>query len=365
MGTEIHCKPHNPTKTKDAPFANVAQNAQQTNNFNINSNLRKSQSMSILGSSGPGQNISPNQTNNPMNAGRPRVNSNSDRMDAKQNPSKASTNGVMPLMSMNLGFNNMPPQPTRYAGPFSPPPPPLLPLASPNFPGAGPNFPGLPLPSPQPNLMGDLGAYSHTLQQHNANPGVDVVVTNLDESINIHELRMKLMSMFREHSKVLSLHLVAPDKPGTMQAYVRVPKLQDVNLCISKLNNTPMFASRIVVSSPSTKEMELLNLKSKVSSLLKDTFAGWLPVDDFLARYKNKYHCIFNVLAFDQMKDIVYVDGRPGIQFVCLLHFPVGLLKLKADSEFEREVVSILCAHNRRVPFARFADMIIFMLSPF
>ena len=189
--------------------------------------------------------------------------------------------------------------------------------------------------------------------QNSLTNGVDLLVTNLDENVNIKDIKKVLSSLVREHSKVTSVIIAGRGKENNLHAFIKVPKFQDAQLCIMKLNNQLLYNRRIRVSLASAKENALLKMKGDVSAILLDTYAGWLPVNDFLVSYKERYQRAFHVLNLDQMKDLVYVDGRPGFQFICLLHFPVGLLKLKHHIDFEREITSILSAHNRRVPFAR------------
>ena len=192
----------------------------------------------------------------------------------------------------------------------------------------------------------------NNIQNSNSN-GIDLLVTNLDESVLIKDLKKTLYSLVREHSKATSVVIAGHGKENNLHAFVKVPKLQDAQLCIAKLNNQMLFNSRIHVTFASAKENALLKMKSEVSSVLLDTYTGWLPMNDFLLSFKDRYQHAFHVLNFDQLKDLVYVDGCPGFQFVCLLHFPVGLLRVNQGGEFEQEIEYLLKTHNRRVPFAR------------
>ena len=188
------------------------------------------------------------------------------------------------------------------------------------------------------------------------NNGVDILVTNLDDNINIKEIKRKLSSLVREHSKVNSVIITGQSKENNLHAFIKVPKLQDAQTCISKLNNQMLFNRRIKVSLPSGKGNVILKLKSEVASILLETYAGWLSLNEFLIKYKEKFQHSFHILNFDLMKDLIYVDGQPGFPFVCLLNFPVGLLKVIQKKEFTSEITQVLSMHNRRVPFARLVN---------
>ena len=189
------------------------------------------------------------------------------------------------------------------------------------------------------------------------NNGVDILVTNLDDNVNIKEIKRKLSSLVREHSKVNSVIITGQGKENNLHAFIKVPKLQDAQTCISKLNNQMLFNRRIKVSLPSGKGNVILKLKSEVASILLETYAGWLSLNEFLIKYKEKFQHSFHILNFDLMKDLIYVDGQPGFPFVCLLNFPVGLLKVIQKKEFTSEITQVLSMHNRRVPFARLVNI--------
>ena len=188
------------------------------------------------------------------------------------------------------------------------------------------------------------------------NNGVDILVTNLDDNVSIKDIKRKLSSLVREHSKVNSVIITGQSKENNLHAFIKVPKLQDAQTCISKLNNQMLFNRRIKVSLPSGKGNVILKLKSEVASILLETYAGWLSLNEFLIKYKEKFQHSFHILNFDLMKDLIYVDGQPGFPFVCLLNFPVGLLKVIQKKEFTSEITQVLSMHNRRVPFARLVN---------
>lgn len=194
---------------------------------------------------------------------------------------------------------------------------------------------------------------SLTKKYVNYENGVDLFITNLDESKCAKELKIDLGSVIRAHCKVNHVNLVV-DEGKNIHAVVNVPTLQDAHLCIHKLNHQTFFDSKINVSlSTPRSHDQLVQLKCDVAGMLLDVKTGWLPLLDFIATYKQRYKRTYNVTDFQRAKDIVYVDGLPGRQFVCLLQFPVDLLKVANNRKVEDEVLHVLSTHNRRIPLAR------------
>jgi len=146
---------------------------------------------------------------------------------------------------------------------------------------------------------------------------------------------------------------IVVDGGKNIHAVVNVSTLQDAHLCIHQLNHQTFFNSKISVSlSTPRSHDQLVQLKWDVAGILLDVKTGWLPLLDFIATYKQRYQRNYNLTDFQQIKDILYVDGLPGRQFVCLLQFPVDLLKVANSREVGDEVLHVLSTHNRRIPLA-------------
>lgn len=207
-----------------------------------------------------------------------------------------------------------------------------------------------PLGARMPMIPSNLPPPSPLMQQ---NAGVNLLITNLDAAIHVAQLKQELVALVREHSKVMSVSFADNKKSKKIQALVEVPKMQDAQLCIAKLNNHKLFSRNIKVSLAATKEHAVLKMKEEVSSLLQDVSTRWLPLNEFLLMYKERYNKALYVLDLDRIKDVVYVDGKAGNQFICLLHFNIGSVKLKQETNFSGMVLKILQIHNRKVPFTR------------
>ncbi|XP_047143402.1 meiosis regulator and mRNA stability factor 1 isoform X2 [Hydra vulgaris] len=180
--------------------------------------------------------------------------------------------------------------------------------------------------------------------------GITIQVSNLDKSKDFKEIKSGLDFLFRKYSKVLHISQ-GQTFSKTLNALVTVANMQDAQLCISKLDNCLLFNRPIKLSQLNKDNIGLVKMKENVEAILCETFSGWLPLQDFLLKYKVKHEQPFHVLNFEHMKDLIYIDGKPGYQFICLLSFRVGLT-LKLDIEFQGKLEGVLLSHNRKVPLA-------------
>ena len=61
-----------------------------------------------------------------------------------------------------------------------------------------------------------------------------------------------------------------------------------------------------------------------------------------------------DVFKLNKLKDVVYLDGKPGRKFICLLTKDIEKLEIEIDRDvFHAELTDFLDMHNRKVPFAR------------
>ena len=228
----------------------------------------------------------------------------------------------------------------------SPPPPPLMHVA---IRSTQPVSSSTAMSSPAQTFhKNNTTSNSNTKQQDGG--GVKVLITNLDVSVDKNELQKNLTGLIKEHCKVISVSIETD--LNTYHAIVNLPKQKDADSCVTKLNNHKFFSKNLSVSILSAKDLTILKNKSLVTNLLKES--GWLPLDEFLLTFKECYKKAFHVLDLDQIKDVIYVDGKPGQQFICLLHYKVGMLLVKQDAGFEKEIVDIVKQHNRKIPFSRY-----------
>ncbi|XP_065659913.1 meiosis regulator and mRNA stability factor 1-like isoform X2 [Hydra vulgaris] len=185
------------------------------------------------------------------------------------------------------------------------------------------------------------------------NNGITIQVSNLDKSIDFKNIKRGLYFLFQKFSKVL--HITQGQSfSKTLNALVTVANMHDAQLCFSKLDNRLLFNRpiKLTIKSQLNKDnISFVKMKENVEAILCKTVSGWLPLQDFLSGYKVKYEQAFYVSNFKHMKDLIYIDGKPGYQFICLLSFCVGLT-LKPDIDFQGKLEDILLSHNRKVPLA-------------
>lgn len=191
-------------------------------------------------------------------------------------------------------------------------------------------------------------------QSNNHLREVDVLVVKTDgKPVNNKEFKRGIFDLLNNEYKVSSFSILQNDKTN-IHASIRLPKLIDALWCVHNLNRacseTNTFNFSLMEGDTSDP---LLKLKAEVFSLLYNESEKWMSINDFLAAFKAVYKRAFHLLDLDKVKELVYIDGKPQFQFVCLLQNPIGHMKIKFGPTFKRDTVEILKTHNRRVPLAR------------
>ncbi|XP_019616730.1 PREDICTED: meiosis arrest female protein 1 homolog [Branchiostoma belcheri] len=197
-----------------------------------------------------------------------------------------------------------------------------LPLPLPPRPrSASPVYPMLysaPLPraaSPQPQ--------SHPFTEMFYPQGVDLEVRNLDPTLGHQEMRQTLLSIFREHCKVLKLDMLAPHE-GVWKAMVKVPKMTDATLAISQVHRRKVGSKRIHVMLGGRRSPALQYLRSEVTAILNEAPGGCLPLFKFTEIYEKRYNRQVHLSDLHKLTDVVQVkdQGSAG-RVVCLTCVPL------------------------------------------
>ena len=75
-------------------------------------------------------------------------------------------------------------------------------------------------------------------------------------------------------------------------------------------------------------------------------------INRFCQTFKKKFKEEFDICQLEKFKDVVYVDGKPGKKFVCLLLVDFSSILFEVEKgKFHEELTNILIQHNRKVPF--------------
>jgi len=212
------------------------------------------------------------------------------------------------------------------------------------------NLPGaLKVPVPKENKSNEI--ISKSTKTNNQSNGTDIIVESLDESINYKEFKKLIISLFQDHCKIISVSVIGQNKKDKkfLQAFVKVTKLIDALWCISNLADQ-MNDKKVMLSFD--KDDSMIKLKTEVFNLLYNHPGKWMPLNEFLSKYKEKYSKAIHAPNLDKAKELIYIDGKPGLQFICLLQNPIGTERIRPVPHLSKTIVDILKHHNRRIPLA-------------
>ncbi|PIK45383.1 putative meiosis arrest female protein 1-like [Apostichopus japonicus] len=139
-------------------------------------------------------------------------------------------------------------------------------------------------------------ATNQTKSQWEPPPGVDLLVTNLDNKMTRKELKRLLSAAIGRHAKVLHMKLFAPTQ-GHFQATVRVPNQADAMRTLLKVNGAPIGAWKIEISLLPASDSNADKLRQMVIPLLQSNGSFSLPLTEFKKAFQQKYDQV--VYTFD------------------------------------------------------------------
>nr|XP_006818683.1 PREDICTED: meiosis arrest female protein 1-like [Saccoglossus kowalevskii] len=147
--------------------------------------------------------------------------------------------------------------------------------------------------------------------------GIEILVSNLDENLPKRELRRILLSVFREHCKVLHVALSS----GPLQAVVRVPRMADAHIAIAHINRHKIGSKRVNVTLAPNPNSGLDYLRNQVVSILSDIHGGSLPLFKFSEIYDNRFKRPLHVSDLYQIPDTVIIQDTPTGRMVSLTYY--------------------------------------------
>ena len=143
-----------------------------------------------------------------------------------------------------------------------------------------------------------------------------------------------------------------------LRAFIKVPKLSDAHLAMSKVSQQQIFNTNVTVTIASEKEKELCFLRCEVTSILKETPLHWTPLNKFLSEYYEKCSKSFDTNSLNLIQDLVLVNGTPGNQTISLVTHAVASAHVTVEQEgFAWEVHEVLRGHGGEVEVAAFAAL--------
>ncbi|KAJ8946869.1 hypothetical protein NQ318_006779 [Aromia moschata] len=149
------------------------------------------------------------------------------------------------------------------------------------------------------------------------NQPVDLIISNLDPTIDIKELRRLLTNMVKEYAMILNLNIIVPAE-GPLIANIRVSSQQEAQFTISQLHRQKLGQKRIVISYVRNTSPDPDHLRSMVVELLQEAPEKRMPLFQFIDLLESRYHCTVSVSEVNKLKDICKITDDLGSRIISL-----------------------------------------------
>ncbi|CAG9812530.1 unnamed protein product [Phaedon cochleariae] len=210
-----------------------------------------------------------------------------------------------------------------------------------------------------------------------SNQPVDLVISNLDPSIEVKELRRLLTNMLKEYAMILSLTISVQADGGPI-ANIRVNSQHEAQFTISQLHRQKLGHKRIVISYAQTNSPDPEQLRAIIIGLLQEVPDNCMPLFKFLDLLESRYHCTISVSEVNKLKDICKITDDLGSRIIsltqeiktspppnlsrtlvpyCILHCPNGI-QSRGWCE-----LSVIQAPNIKTSLKLFASKLIMLLK--
>lgn len=147
---------------------------------------------------------------------------------------------------------------------------------------------------------------------NNSNGPVELLVSNLDQSIDSIEMKKLLMNAFQEHVMVLHISMFA-QSGGSLSAVVKVPTLQDAQFAISQLHRKKIGYKRITIShARSTSPHNPQVIRSQVVAILLEVPGHQLPLFKFRELFESRYLKPISASDLNRLRDVC--DVTEGVE---------------------------------------------------
>ncbi|XP_063916773.1 meiosis regulator and mRNA stability factor 1 isoform X1 [Zophobas morio] len=144
---------------------------------------------------------------------------------------------------------------------------------------------------------------------------VDLIISNLDPTISVKELRRLLTNLLKEYSVVLSLTVLV-QTDGTPIANIKVNSQQAAQFIISQLHRQKLGHKRIVISYAQNNSPDPEQLKAMVISILQEVPDNNMPLFKFIELLESRYHCTVSVCDVNKLKDICKITDNLGSRII-------------------------------------------------
>ncbi|KAK9739278.1 MARF1 LOTUS domain [Popillia japonica] len=155
--------------------------------------------------------------------------------------------------------------------------------------------------------------------QSNANAPVDLVISNVDPSIDTRELPMILTGLLKQYVMILGLN-VNVQSDGNPIAVVKVANHQEAQLAISHLHRYKLGYKRLTIAyAQSDNSLDPVHLKEMVVALLQEVPGNRMLLFKLIALLESRYHVNVSVSEINKLKDICKIIDELGGRIVTLI----------------------------------------------
>ncbi|XP_044758548.1 meiosis regulator and mRNA stability factor 1 isoform X2 [Coccinella septempunctata] len=146
---------------------------------------------------------------------------------------------------------------------------------------------------------------------------VDLVISNLDSSIGLSDLRRLLTNMLKEYAMICNLK-ISTQADGSTSANIRVSSQQEAQFAISQLHRQKLGQKRIVISYAQNNVSDPEHLKALIVNILQEAPEKCMALFKFMALLESRYHCTISVSEVNKLKDVCKITEEQGCRIISL-----------------------------------------------
>ncbi|KAI4457150.1 limkain b lkap [Holotrichia oblita] len=156
--------------------------------------------------------------------------------------------------------------------------------------------------------------------QSNTNTApVDLIISNVDPSIDTRELPMILTGLLKQYVMILGLN-VNMQSDGNPIAVVKVANHQEAQLAISHLHRYKLGYKRLTIAyAQSDNSLDPVHLKEMVVALLQEVPGNRMLLFKLIALLESRYHVNVSVSEINKLKDVCRIIDELGGRIVTLI----------------------------------------------
>ncbi|XP_044734475.1 meiosis regulator and mRNA stability factor 1 isoform X2 [Chrysoperla carnea] len=154
-------------------------------------------------------------------------------------------------------------------------------------------------------------------RNNNLQQNVELIVTNIDSSIEPRQMRRILSSLFRKHAQVLNTTLFR-QLDGSVAAAVKVASHMDAQVAISQLHRYRIGHKRITIAYANSDGTNPQQLRAQIISLLQDVPGKKLPIFKFRELFETRYLTSISMPELYRLRDICSIIDDPSGRMIAL-----------------------------------------------